>query len=542
MIVANLLAHFRRDTRVSAAPVGDERFPRLLERKEENGRLWSPALTAARRYPTLSAGLVVAGCALVLQLAILLFHSWRQYKQFDLSLDFAIFHQAWFQIAHGHLDPLLTSNPALVHPAPYWRSHFELIMWPLSLLYWLWPNDGVTLLFIQDVAIVASEIVAIWWLLHLGRVRHLPQWLLAAVIVATAVLGAANPWLYSAAQQDFHFEAVATCFALVAAYELWAGRFRWCWAFAALTLTCGDVAGTYLVGVGLAFAVTTPRVRRQALYLAGVGSAWVVLIAALGANQGSQINSYSYLASHPLTGGAGSLAALAHGLIAHPSRPPARLLASRRDIVRLIQPSGYIGVVSPWMWAPILLVLIENVLNQAESFRLPEFQNFPVFLLATSGTGLLLLLIADPSRRRQAVACVAGVAVLVSSLSFDIGRHEFGVFPSSVEAGSELRAVRGRVPAGAEVISSFGVMGRFAGRRSVHTFISGGNTVPIDEPVVVVVLAPVIGNEPTPPQVVDGLRALIVQRYHARPIWLGAYVSAYEWRPTPQQRSIQIPS
>lgn len=485
--------------------------------------------------------LAAAVLILTAQLAVLLIHSHRQYQRFDLSLDFAIFHQAWFQIAHGHLDPRLTANPGLGHPASYWRSHFELVMWPVAALYWLSPNDGLTLLVLQDLSIVVAETVALWWLFRLTLLRRLPQWLGAAAIAATAVLGAVNPWLYGAAQQDFHFEAVASCFCLIAAYQMWSGRPIRCWLFVALTLMCGDVSATYLIGVGVAFAIASPRVRSLALGMAAVGVGWMLLVATLGANQGSPIGAYAYLAGHPISNGASGIVAVAKGIVTHPSRLIDRIVESRQSVLRLLQPSGIVGIVNPWTGGTVVLVLLENVLNPYAAYRHPHFQNFPVYIFATAGTGLLVPLFAERSFRRQVLAGVILVTALVSGLVFDIGRHEYGVFRSSVAAGTELQMVRARIPANAEVISSFGVVGRFAGRRSVYSFISGGNTVPIDEPVVVIVLAPAVGNDPTPPSVSASLKAMALNQYHARVILNGTRVSAYEWVPSPNQGSLTIP-
>jgi hypothetical protein len=489
----------------------------------------------------IAAGLA-AGAVLVFQLARLLLHTRHQYNRFNLSVDFAIFHQAWHQIAHGHVNPTLTSNPIWGHGVPFWRSHFELMMWPLSLLYWLNRNDGLTLLVIQDLAIVAAETIGIWWMIAVARTRRVPGALSAAAVVGIAVLAATNPWLYSSAQQDFHFEALAACFAMAAAYHLWAGHKRLCWLFVALTLSCGDVAGIYIAGIGLAFACTTPRLRRPASWMLATGVAWVLFIGVIGANQGSPIGEYGYLAVHqPISSGAGGAVAIVHGVLAHPSRPIARLNGSWLQIGRLLGPTGVLGLINPWTWGVIVLTLLVNVLNAVDTFREPVFQNFAVYLFATTGTGLLVVLVVGRRVGRTVLAGLLLVGALVSGLWFDTGHHQFLVYPATVESGLELQQVRNRTPGDAQVIATFGVVGRFAGRRSVYTFIQGGNTVPIDQPVVVVVLAPTTGNQPTPPGVLSALRALFTKQLRARTIWSGPTVSAYEWRPGPGQRQLAIP-
>lgn len=76
------------------------------------------------------------------------------YQRYGLTADFAQYHQSWVKIAHGDLNPYDT-----VGGFPFWQNHFELIVWPMSVLYWVWPHD-INLLWIQDSCVVATELVA----------------------------------------------------------------------------------------------------------------------------------------------------------------------------------------------------------------------------------------------------------------------------------------------------------------------------------------------------------------------------------------------
>ena len=78
---------------------------------------------------------------------------------FRASQDFASYYQAWFLIAHGHLLPYDS-----IFGSAFLKSHFALLLWPLSCTYWLYPH-GVTLLWLQDLAIVGVEIVVLLWAL-----------------------------------------------------------------------------------------------------------------------------------------------------------------------------------------------------------------------------------------------------------------------------------------------------------------------------------------------------------------------------------------
>jgi hypothetical protein len=496
--------------------------------QSRRGRL----VAGLRRHPVLAAGTLVAAGILGVQLVILITRNVQQYQQYNLGLDYAIFHQAWYQIAHGHLSPSLTDNPSAT-ASPYWRSHFELIMWPLALLYWVAPNDGLTLLVIQDLAIVGAAATALWWVVRLGRARQVPDWLVAVVLLAVAVLSIADRWEYATALEDFHFEAVGACLALLVAYQLWAGHTRRCLAFVVLTLLCGDVPSTLVFAVGVAFACTTPRVRRLALLVGALGLGWLLLAAALGANQGSLMGAYAYLAgTRHLRPGVGGFSDIATGILTHPSRAYDQLGAQWPQTWQILRPTGVIGVVSPWTWAPTLLDLTENQLNGQPIFHAANFQSSPVYLLGTAGTGLVLVLVAG-RRAWRAVACVALVlAAVVPSLVYDVGSAHYDSFTSNAEAGAQLQQIRDRTPADAEVVVSFGVMGRFAGRASVHTFTGAGTLVPIDQPDVVFVFAPRVGNPVTPQGVYDATRAHLLQ-LGATVVFDGSQAQALEWHPGP---------
>ena len=84
---------------------------------------------------------------LALQLAGFLTWSTLLYHRFALTFDFSIYHQAWYEIAHGNLDPYNSEQGF-----PFWRTHCEFMLWPLALLYWVWPHD-VVLLWLQDIGV-----------------------------------------------------------------------------------------------------------------------------------------------------------------------------------------------------------------------------------------------------------------------------------------------------------------------------------------------------------------------------------------------------
>ena len=113
----------------------------------------------------------------------------------------------------GSLDPYNT-----LQRLPFWQDHCEFLMWPLALLYWLWPH-GVTLLWVQDACVVGAEAVAFTWMCELAgrqRQKRESQWLAGVGLV----LLVANPWTWWTVTWDFHMEPLAVLLAALLAWDL----------------------------------------------------------------------------------------------------------------------------------------------------------------------------------------------------------------------------------------------------------------------------------------------------------------------------------
>ncbi len=499
--------------------------------------------TAAQAVGVARARLVGLGL-LGAQLAVLLWWSTRLAGRFALSWDFAIYHQAWWAIAHGHLDPFDT-----VAGYPFVRSHGELFMWLLALLAWAWPH-AVTLLWVQDLALVGAEVVAFTWLCDRAASARSPSgtgasWLPVALAAAGLVLLVGDPWVYWALSFDFHFEVVGILFAVVAARTLARDpSSRWLWLWVGTLVACGDVAATYAVGVGLGAALAGRRWRRRGVEVALVGAGWTVLLTLAGLDAGSGlVSGYGYLAagaSAVLPGSIG-LKQLVVGVLEHPQRVLSTLWSRRVDLYADLGPAGLLGLASPWVAVACLLVLLENGLNANLGFVAPQFQSALVFVLLPVGTvGVLAAL----GRRRPRLALIAAAVVTLNAVAWGavwIPRTTSQWLRVSPAAASALASVERQLPTGVEVVASQGVVGRFSGRQWVYAVISPGSVIPVKTPTVWVVVAPTQGIETEPVAAADALVAELAGPLHAELVVARAGVWAFRWTPASSVASLAVP-
>lgn len=475
-------------------------------------------------------GYVVLG----LQWAGFLFWSSLLYRRFSLTPDFAQYQQAWFLIAHGTLNPYDTMGRFL-----FWQNHSEFIMWPLALVYWIWPH-GVTLLWLQDTAVVGAELVAFTWLCQIVR-AHSPgrdgAWLAGAGCALLAI----NPWTWWAVSFDFHAESLAVLFTILLAKDLAAHRRR-AWLWVASVLLCGDVAGTYIAGLGLGLMIADRRSRLRGAAIAVLGVAAVLMITVIHGNKGSAhgLQAYAYLATGTVKpAGRLGLGALAIGIISHPARVLSALWAKRIDLWANLAPSGLLGVLFPLTLPLLAVVVLANSLFHGVLFAEPLFQSLPIYVVMPAATvGVLAWIV----RRRRRVglgltALIVAQALAWSAIWAPRTPQQWLRVPSS--SAAVLARIQARIPASAEVFASQGVVGRFSSRAGIRPL-----PAPRDVPVhgeTWFVVAPAEGVETQSTgeamtvigQLADHLHATLVA--HADGIW------AFRWRPPPGIDSVTMP-
>ncbi|MGC8463982.1 MAG: DUF2079 domain-containing protein [Acidimicrobiales bacterium] len=486
------------------------------------------------------AGYVVLGA----QFVVLAWWSARLAGRYALTRDFSIYHQAWWAIAHGHLDPFDT-----VFGYPFVQNHGEVFMWPLALLAWVWPH-AATLLWVQDLGLVGAEAVAFTWLCDLAaatspRSGRQAAWV-PAVLAATGLVSlVADPWVYWTLSFDFHLEVVAVFFALAAARTLARDpSSRWVWVWVGLTLACGDVAATYLVGVGLGAAIAGRHWRRRGITVAAAGVIWTLVLTVAGWNRGSELASgYGYLAAAapavaPTSIG---LKQLVVGVLEHPQRVLSALWSRRVDLYADVGPAGMLGLAFPWVAVTCVLVLLENGLYRSVLFVAPGFQSLPGYVLLPVGTVAVL---AAVGRRWPRLALAAATAVVLNAVAWGVvwtPRTSSQWLRVSPAAASVLASVERQVPTDAEVVASQGILGRFSGHQWVYE-IAGVGTVPVHAGTIWVVVAPAQGTETEPVAAADALVAELAGPLHADPVVARAGVWAFRWTPGPQVTALTVPA
>ncbi len=501
-------------------------------------------MSALRRVWLVGAGLFG------LQFIALVLWSWHLWTRFALTNDMATFGQAFSQIGTGHLNPYETTFP-YYYPHwgyPFYQSHFEVLMWPLALLYTL-THSLFTLLVVQDLALAAAGAGALRWGIDVLESRWPTRRRGASIVAAGLILLLlVNPWTYWAASFDFHFQTIAACFAVLAGLDAWNGRKR-AWIWIVLVLACGDVAATYAIAVGLIAIVTTRKSRWMGLEFIGASVVWLMLITLVHSGKGSDLSGgYGYLAGHPVREGLPGVLAILAGVVTHPSRPLSVLRGRWHPIYQYLAGSGLIGVGSAVGLIPVLVVLLANGLNSSPIYvtHLAAFQNvLIVFFMGVGAVAVLVWLSRRSWRGAMVLVTAIGLAALVQAcvVSVHVTPQSRTMFAAvSAPTSAELARVEGQVPASDEAVVSQGVIGRFGARQYVYPFGSpfvGGQSVPIHGHTIFFVFTPTAGVEIATPTATDHAVSDL-RHLGARTIANSHGVIALVWHPPQHTTQFQL--
>jgi len=499
-----------------------------------HGRAWP---TRGRLYLRLAGAVVM-----VAWLGGLVHFSTVLYGRNYLSIDFGVYNQAWSLIGHGHLNPLST----LYKPYPFVKSDFELILWPLALLH-LIDAQPIVLLWVQDAAVAASGFAAYLWIADYLEERRVAWW--PAVGVCTVVLAVVivNPGVYQTLLYDFHIEPISTVFVLLAGRDLWSGRTRRVWIWIALALSCGTFAAITLVGLGISALMAGSATRRAGATLIVVAVAWLGLISLIGANAGSGLDTYAYLAGRTHLAGASAIALIFAGIVVHPSRMYTVVFDRLHYVWLLIESVGVIGLASAWGFGVPAVVMFTNIINANVGFIAQAYQNSAVFSFLLVGTVMALVWLAQRLRWGWIASLVVGVAVSVLALVYGIATSPADIRWATAQVTPARAAALTRslplIPPGAEVIATDSIIGRFSARPSVHWFDPKA-AIPVSTHPVVFVFDPANENiipYADPADDVFGV-AFARDRLGARVLLNQSGVTVLQWQPRPGTKFVVFPA
>jgi uncharacterized membrane protein len=478
-----------------------------------------------------------------LQLIGMLVFSTVEYHEFALTKDLGAYAQAWWSIAHGHLNPYST-----VLGVQFWRNNSEFGLWPMSLLYYVYPHP-IDLLWAQDLLVVVTEVVTFGWVLEViarapGRIT---QRTTSLVAVGTVLLLVIDPWAWETIAFDFHSHVLVALFVVLAGRALWTGKTRQLWWWVPLSIVSAALGGLYLVGVGLSGVLAGRQTRRTGLVVGGVGLVWFSLLSALdGTGVGGRDVSkwYGYLVG-PHHGRIG-LFQILEGAVRHPGLV-AHMFASRWTLVFVfVAVVGIVGVFSPWGFGMALVVFVPSILN-ADPHYLRYVQSFQIWVAVPFilvGSVMVVVRLSQGGEMQRRAAVVIGaiwlIAVVVIALRILplVPRYWLAVDPA---ASTQLARVEAGLPARAEVIVSQGVVGRFSERQFAYSFYKSERSFPVKSRPVFFIITPRQGVGEVAPSEAMAAVHFVQHKLGGRLLDDRDGVFELKWTPPPGRTRVTLP-
>jgi hypothetical protein len=502
-------------------------------------------LNAPRDTSLLSWTQRIGYMVLALQFAAFIAWSATLYNRFAVTIDYAVYHQPWYLIAHGHLDPYST-----VAGMPFWRNDSEFMPWILAPLYWIWPH-GLLLMWLQGLSIVGAEAVVFTWICQMTR-RRCPDRSASWIAALGLLLLVADPWILWTVSFDVHEEPLVIIFVALLAWDLAEGRRRvWLWILP--VMAGGAPSAIYAVGLGIGGMLGGRRTRLTGALIASAGIGYSFLVIMVHGDAGFPLTShYGYLAAGSVQMGSNAaqitLLGLLIGVCKHPLLLLRILWSKRTDMLANVAPSGLLGIGTATLLPLAAIVLIADTLIPGVQYAAPSFQSLPIYVMLPAGTASVLVWL---SRRRRRLAVVAGVLISAQALGWATvwgSRTATQWLRISPPASATLAAISTQIPRSAEVIASQGIMGRFSARASIFPLmgtplfpVGRRQVLPIERREVWFVIAPMTGIEIESTGSAMALLAEAAGPLHARIVVHAHGVWALRWHPRPGIHMVTVP-
>jgi hypothetical protein len=278
-----------------------------------------------------------------------------------------------------------------------------------------------------------------------------------------------------------------------------------------------------------------------AVAVASAGVAWLLLLGAVGATKGAELQGYAYLVHGLARGGRPTLAEIVPALLRHPGEVLHVLSTHGWNIWANLAPEGLLGILTvPGFLLAVPTLLTENLL-QVQAFSYPSFQSFVAYCFVAVGSVLVVAFLL----RRRALWPFGVIAV--AAVAADLGGWASVWLPATparwvltdaLGASIVTQVAREAAPTD-EVVASQGFVGVFAGRSQVYPF-SGPTVVPLRSSTVWFVLSPDQGPEAASPDQTMEAVSTLQQLPGAREVTADDGVYVFRVRPPSGLRSLAL--
>ncbi len=308
--------------------------------------------------------------------------------------DFGIMNQAIWSITHGELfhqticNIVSDTNCYSLNGISRFAIHFEPILFPVSVLYLLWP-DPKMLYVIQEVIVASGAFPAFW----LARLRLRNEFAAAGI----ALLYLLYPAQQQATNFDFHAVTFTAALLLYTLYFMYTRQTVWLFVFAILSMACKEEIPLVIAFFGLWTMVFQQR-WRTGLGLVGLAIFWVgmtLLIYHLFSPTGRPLlaSRYAYLGNGP--------PGILKNIVLHPFSLLYQhvLEHTHRQYLRiLLAPAGYLPLLAPWVLVLAVPSLALNLFSSDPNQYLGVFQYsaeiVPVLIFSTIEAIVVLVWLA----------------------------------------------------------------------------------------------------------------------------------------------------
>ena len=255
--------------------------------------------------------------------------------------------------------------------------HFEPILFPVSLLYFIWSGPK-TLLVLQTLVVASGAFPAFW----LARLRLRNEF--AAVAIALVYL------LYPAQQQatifEFHSVTFTASLLLFTLYFMYTRRTLWLFVFAILSMACKEEIPLVIAFFGL-WSIIFQRRWRTGLGLVLLSIGWlgcIFLAYHLFSPTGHPLldSRYAYLGNGPVE--------IARNFLLHPLSLLRQHVLERYHLLYLrilLAPVGYLPLLAPWILVLAVPSIAINLFSSDPNQYLGVFhysaEIVPVLIFAT---------------------------------------------------------------------------------------------------------------------------------------------------------------